>query len=261
MTPQQPVVSIEDASFFYNGTPAVTDVTLDVMPGEAVALIGPNGAGKSTLLAGLLGGIRHRAKRFEVPRGRGEIGILPQHQHVDRDFPVTLRQVVMMGRLAKRSVLWPSRADRDAVAAALETVGLAGRAGRPFGELSGGQRQRGLLARALAGGPRLLLLDEPFNGLDTSSRERLLTIVERLKTQGVAMIITTHDLELARAVTERTLLLNREQIAFDETECVLTLEYVQETFEDHAIEIDGHTLATAEQHNLDHHGEHLPSGS
>ena len=254
MSTPKPVVSIADASFFHNGTAAVEGITLEVMPGEAVALIGPNGAGKSTLLAGILGTVRHRAARFDVPGGRGEIGVLPQHQHFDREFPVTLRQVVMMGRLSKRSVLWPSRADRDAVAAALETVGLTDRAGRRFGELSGGQRQRGLLARALASGPRLLLLDEPFNGLDTRSRERLLQIVELLKSEGVAMIITTHDFDLARAVTERTLLLNREQVAFDETECVLTLEYVQEAFEDHAVEIDGHTLATAEHHDQEHHG-------
>ena len=249
-----PVVDIADASFFYNGSAAVEGVTVQVRPGEAVALIGPNGAGKSTLLAGILGTVRHRAETFVVPQGAGSIGLLPQHQHLDRDFPVSLRQVVMMGRLAGRSVLWPSRADRDAVDAALETVGLRDIARRRFGELSGGQRQRGLLARALAGGPRLLLLDEPFNGLDADSRERLLTIVRDLKSEGVAMIITTHDLSLARAVTERTLLLNREQIAFDQTDCVLTLEHVQEAFEDHAVEIDGHTLATTEHHQREHHG-------
>lgn len=254
------IVSIRDASFTYNGTPALTGVSFDVYPGEAVALIGPNGAGKSTLLAGILGTVKHRAERFVVPSVKGGVGLLPQHQAVDRDFPVSLEQVVTMGRIARRGVLWPSKDDRHAVRDALATVGLTEQRRKRFGDLSGGQRQRGFLARALAAEPKLLLLDEPFNGLDTASREQLLEIVRRLKRSGVAMIITTHDLDLARAVTEKTLLINGEQIAFDATDCVLTLEKVQQTFDSHAMEIDGHTLATTEHHASEHpHHDHKPS--
>ena len=249
----QPLLRIEDAAIHYgHDAPIVTGVSFEIRAGEAVALIGPNGAGKSTLLAAVLGQLRHRASVFEVPQEPGAIGLLPQRQSVSEDVPVTLRQVVTMGRIPHRGILWPSREDRDAVRKALEAVGLWDQRSRAFSELSGGQRQRGLLARALASHPTLLLLDEPFNGLDTASREQLIAIIRRLKSQGVAFLITTHDIELARQVTERTLLLNGEQIAFDKTDCVLTLEHVQEAFDDHAVEIDGHTLTTAEHHEKEH---------
>ena len=236
----------------------MTGVSFEVRSGEAVALIGPNGAGKSTLLAAVLGQLKHTAKRFDVPKGAGQIGLLPQRQTVAEDFPVTLQQVVTMGRIPHRGILWPSRDDRAAVQRALEEVDLWQLRKRRFGELSGGQRQRGLLARALASEPQLLLLDEPFNGLDAPSREQLVGIVRELKSRGVGFLITTHDIDLARQVTERTLLLNQRQIDFDETECALTLEQVQRAFDHHAFEIDGHTLTTAEHHNAQHHGDQHP---
>lgn len=248
------LLRIEGAEVFYgHDAPIVTGVSFEIRAGEAVALIGPNGAGKSTLLAAILGQLKHRAKVFETPSGPGAIGLLPQRQNIADDVPVTLRQVVTMGRIPHRGILWPSKDDRDAVRTSLEAVGLWEKRGQAFAELSGGQRQRGLLARALASHPKLLLLDEPFNGLDTTSREQLIAIIRKLKQQGVAFLITTHDIELARQVTERTLLLNREQVAFDETDCVLTLERVQEAFDEHTVEIDGHTLATAEHHEAEHH--------
>lgn len=251
---EQAVVSIVDAAIAHgHDAPAVTDVTFDIRAGEAVALIGPNGAGKSTLLAAILGQLRTKAKTFSVPTAPGAIGLLPQRQAVAEDFPVTLQQVVTMGRIPHRGILWPSGDDRAAVRHALEAVELWHLRSKRFGELSGGQRQRGLLARALASNPKLLLLDEPFNGLDAPSREQLIGIIRALKERGVAFLITTHDIDLARQVTERTVLLNGRQIAFDETECVLTLEQVQQAFDEHTVEIDGHTLATAEHHQAEHH--------
>lgn len=252
-----PVVEIDDASFGYGGAPVLTDVSFRVLPGEAVALIGPNGAGKSTLLAGILGLAQHRARVFRVPTGRGEIGTLPQTSEIDPAFPVTLEQVVSMGRTPRLGLRWPGGRDRRLVAEAIEAVGLTAHRRARFGDLSGGQRQRGLLARALASEPSLLLLDEPFNGLDQGSRDALLATIERLKARGVALIITTHDLDLARAVCDRTLLVNRHQIAFDDTACVLTLEQVEAAFASHVMEIDGHTLATTE-HHLAEHADHHP---
>jgi zinc/manganese transport system ATP-binding protein len=251
-----PVVEIAEAAFGYGGPPVLSGVSFSVDEGEAVALIGPNGAGKSTLLAGILGLAEHGARVFRVPTGRGEIGTLPQSSEIDPAFPVTLEQVVAMGRTPRLGLRWPGRRDREVVAEALEAVGLTAQRTTRFGDLSGGQRQRGLLARALAGEPRLLLLDEPFNGLDRGSREALLETVRQLKARGVALIITTHDLELARAVCDRTLLVNREQIAFDLTACVLTLERVEEAFASHVMEIDGHTLATTEHHEAEHTVHH-----
>lgn len=255
---REAIVEISDASFGYGGAPVLTEVSFAVRPGEAVALIGPNGAGKSTLLLGILGLASHDARVFRVPTGRGEIGTLPQSSEIDPAFPVTLEQVVSMGRTPRLGLRWPGGGDKRIVADALEAVGLTAQRRSRFGDLSGGQRQRGLLARALASEPSLLLLDEPFNGLDQGSRDALVATIRTLKSRGVALLITTHDLELARAVCDRTLLVNQRQIAFDDTECVLTLERVEAAFASHVMEIDGHTLATTEHHASEHHVHHHP---
>ena len=238
---------VAGASFAYAQTPALTGIDFDLHAGEAVALIGPNGSGKSTLLKGILGLIHQTSGTVEVlgqtTAPAGTVGYVPQTDELDPEFPVSLEQVVMMGRY--RELGWlrlPGKKDRLAVAAALDTVGLGHRAKTRFGELSGGQQQRGLLARAVAAGPRLLLLDEPFNGLDQSNRDALVGTVARLKADGVAVLVSTHDLELARAVCERVLLLNGSQVAFGPRDSVLTLENVQRTFHEVGVEMDQHTL-------------------
>jgi len=243
------------ASFAYGQAPALTDIDFQVLPGEAVALIGPNGSGKSTLLKGVLGLIERVAGTVEVlgevTAPAGSIGYVPQTDQLDPQFPISLAEVVMMGRY--RSLGWlrlPGKKDRAAVADALEAVGLQDRATTRFGELSGGQQQRGLLARAMASAPKLLLLDEPFNGLDQQNREALIDTVRRLKADGVAVVVSTHDLELARAVCESVLLLNGTQVAFGPRDSVLTLANVQRAFHDVGVEMDEHTVV------LPGHGGH-----
>ncbi|MFD3443481.1 metal ABC transporter ATP-binding protein [Microbacteriaceae bacterium 4G12] len=242
---------ISGGAFGYGHAPALVGVDIDVEPGQAVALIGPNGAGKSTLLKGVLGLVPLLTGTMEIldrPRAqadRSSLGYLPQADDLDPEFPVSLEQVVLMGRY--RSMGWlrgPRRADRAAVATALETVGLASRARARFGTLSGGQQQRGLLARAIAGNPRLLLLDEPFNGLDQTNRDALIETLQALKERGVAILVSTHDLELARLVCDRVLLLNGSQVAFGDRDAVLTLENVQRTFREVQVELDQHTFVT-----------------
>jgi ABC-type Mn2+/Zn2+ transport system ATPase subunit len=253
-----PVLRLEGVAFTYPGGGGVSGLDFQVDPGEATALIGPNGAGKSTLLKGLLGLVPRTAGRVtgtvqatDAAAGadrtshaaRGMIGFLPQSAQLDPDFPISLEQVVMQGRFARLGILrWPGRADRQAVRQALETVDLLGLAKRRFGELSGGQRQRGLLARALASEPRLLLLDEPFNGLDQANRDTLIDTLRRLKRQGVAVLVSTHDLELARLVCDTVVLVNGTQLASGPVDEVLTLGNVQECFEGVEVEIDEHTL-------------------
>ncbi|MET0726270.1 MAG: metal ABC transporter ATP-binding protein [Leifsonia sp.] len=255
-----PVLRMRDAAFGYGGAPAITGVTVDVHPGEAIALIGPNGSGKSTLLKGILGllpatggsveafgvervGLGARQADAAVRAARRSIGYLPQSDELDPDFPITLEQVVMMGRYRALGALrWPGRSDRAAVADAIDAVALTHRVKARFGDLSGGQRQRGLLARALASGPRILLLDEPFNGLDQANRDALVQTLHALKARGVAVIVSTHDLELAREVCDTVLLLNQAQVACGRTGDVLTLPNVQAAFGEVGVEVDEHTL-------------------
>ncbi|MDR6905887.1 manganese/iron transport system ATP-binding protein [Agromyces sp. 3263] len=245
---ESPVLRLRGAAFTHPGGSGVSGLELDVSPGDAVALIGPNGAGKSTLLNGVLGLVPLTEGSMQIA-GSGEharngmIGFLPQSTELDPDFPISLEQVVMQGRYRRLGLFrWPGRADRAAVRAALDAVGLGELAKRPFGELSGGQRQRGLLARALAAQPRLLLLDEPFNGLDQPNRDALIATIRTLKAQGVAVLVSTHDLELARVVCDRVVLVNGTQLAFGPVDDVLTLGNVQECFEGVEVEIDEHTL-------------------
>jgi manganese/iron transport system ATP-binding protein len=196
----EPPLRYTGVSVGYHGTPVLTDVNLELRPGQRVVLVGPNGAGKSTLLKSMIGLAPVLAGTVAVS---GRTGYVPQEDTLDADFPVTARQVVMMGRY--RSIGWwrPARAaDRQAVTDALDRVGLSDRAGHRFGTLSGGQRQRVLLARAIAGEPRLLLLDEPFNGVDAMSQEAILRVLRELTAAGAALVLSTHDLDVARDLAD-----------------------------------------------------------
>lgn len=242
------VVHARGAEFRYGSdSPVLSNVTLDVVPGEALAVIGPNGAGKSTFILGLLGLTTLHAGELSVlgsdpASARSRTGFVPQSAGLDPDFPVTLEQVVMMGRYRQLGLRWPGKSDRDAVRTALRRVGLDAQHRTRFGRLSGGQQQRGLLARALVSNPRLLVLDEPFNGLDQTNRDTLLQIVRELKTDGVAFVISTHDLDLARAVCDSVLLVNGTQIAVGPRDEVLTLENLEIVFAGHQVELDEHTV-------------------
>lgn len=251
----EPVLVLDAAAFTHPDGSGIRGLHVSIGQGRAVAVIGPNGAGKSTLLQGLLGLVPLTAGRMRLADGV-TIGSLPQSTEIDPDFPITLEQVVMQGRYRRLGFLrWPGRADRDAVRDALTAVGLADLATRRFGELSGGQRQRGLLARALAGDPGLLLLDEPFNGLDQPNRDALMATLRDLKRRGVAVLVSTHDLDLAREVCDDIVLVNHEQYAYGPVADVLTLENVQSCFQGVEVELDEHTLVVP-----DHEGHESREG-
>jgi manganese/iron transport system ATP-binding protein len=240
---------IRDAAMAYGRAPVVEGVDGVVDPGESVALIGPNGAGKSTLLKAILGLVPVVGGSITVlgrppPAARREVAYVPQADTLDAEFPVTAGQVVLMGRYPRVGwVRWPGRADRRAAAAALEEVGMAGHARERFGTLSGGQRQRVLLARAIAQQPRLLLLDEPFNGVDAASEELLLAALRRLRQrERAAVLVSTHDLALAHLFCDEVCLLNHHQFAFGPVATTLTPELLRATYGGHALQLRGDSV-------------------
>ena len=239
------VLVIRQAAVTYERTPVLEGIDGVVHAGESVALIGPNVAGKSTLLKAILGLVPVVGGSITVLgrspfAARRQVAYVPQADTLDTEFPVTAGQVVLMGRYPRVGwVRWPGRADRRAAAAALEEVGLADHAGKRFGALSGGQRQRVLLARAIAQQASLLLLDEPFNGIDAASEELLLAALRRLRADGAAVVVSTHDLALAHLFCDEVCLLNRHQFGFGPVATTLTPDLLRATYGGHALQLRG----------------------
>ncbi|WP_107070832.1 metal ABC transporter ATP-binding protein [Trueperella pyogenes] len=223
------VFSAKNASIGYSQTPVLTGITLSLSPGHALALIGPNGSGKTTLMRALLGSAQVISGEVSCPLDF--LGYVPQNSDIDLSFPINVRQVVEMGMYPKTKLLRPlSREQKEAVSAALEQIGLVERARERFGTLSGGQRQRVLVARALVAKPRLVLLDEPFNGLDEPNREALLSLINQAKAQGTAFMISTHDYRVATEVCDESLIVAGRQVAYGPTSQVFRPEIINEAF-------------------------------
>jgi manganese/iron transport system ATP-binding protein len=212
-------IDVENVSVQLGGRRVLRDVTATVHPGEFVGLIGPNGAGKTTLLRSILSLIPLDSGTITVDgrrakRGRSSIGYVPQRHEFAWDFPISVEDAALTGRVNRIGWLKrPRVADYEAVADALDRVQMSHLSRRPVGELSGGQRQRVLVARALALEPAALLLDEPFTGLDMPTQELLLGLFSELAAEGKAILMTTHDLAGAVHTCSRMLLINRTIIA------------------------------------------------
>lgn len=219
-----PAVELDGVSFGYRaGVRVLEDVSLEVAAGEFVAIAGPNGGGKTTLLRLVLGLERPAAgtvRVFGQPSGRGSdgmrIGYLPQRARLIGEAPVTVREVVSTGRLAPAGIWGPlRRADREVVARAIATVGLAGRADAPLRTLSGGMQQRALIAKALASEPTLLALDEPTTGVDAESQESLGVLLEELRSElSVTILYVSHEFGAVEHVVDRIVLV-RGGIVYD----------------------------------------------
>jgi manganese/iron transport system ATP-binding protein len=236
----------------YGKVPALVDVDGIVREGGSVALIGPNGAGKSTLIKAVLGLVPVVRGEITVlgttpQRARRDVAYVPQADVLDPDFPVSVEQVVLMGRYRRTGyVRRPGRADKQVARDALDTVGLTHRGKDRFGTLSGGQRQRVLLARAIAQQPRLLLLDEPFNGVDSVSEDLLLTALGEQRAAGAAVVMSTHDLALAHLTCDEVCLINRHQVAFGPTHSTLSPERLTQTYGGRALQLRGDEVIVAQ---------------
>jgi zinc transport system ATP-binding protein len=214
--------SADGVSFAYHQDPVVDDVSLGIPAGQFVALVGPNGSGKSTLLRILLGLLtpdRGQARLFgEDPRrlrDRWRIGYVPQRAVLPADLPATVAEVVATGRIARRGWWRPTtRADRAAALAALDVVALGERSRARVGELSGGQQQRVLIAKALAGDPELLVLDEPVAGVDAESQARFRDSLVHLVERGGTVLLVSHELGAVADDLDRVVVM-RNRIVFD----------------------------------------------
>jgi ABC-type Mn2+/Zn2+ transport system ATPase subunit len=231
-----PLIEASGLAVGYGGEAAISGVEFALEPGETMALLGPNGGGKTTLLRALLGEL---APLDGTLRVRARCATVPQTERSQLDYPVSALDVAAMGALS-RLPWWrrPGRRDREIALEALRQVGLGELAGETFGKLSGGQRQRALIARSLVQDARILLLDEPFSGLDRVSSERLETLIDALAAEGRGVIVATHDLEQAQR-WDSVLCLNRRQIAVGPPARALDVEVLEATYGGAIVELPG----------------------
>jgi ABC-type Mn2+/Zn2+ transport system ATPase subunit len=187
------LVDVRGVTFGYGGAPALRDVTFTVQPGQFTGIVGPSGSGKTSLLKVLLGTVK--PQHGTVTRSSGTaVSYVPQLETVNWNFPVTVAECVLMSRATKRLSPFATREEKADVGQVLERLGIAGLGRRHIRELSGGQQQRMFIARALVRRPQLLLMDEPTSGVDVATRHEVLHLLGDLNEDGLAIVLTTHDL-------------------------------------------------------------------
>jgi ABC-type Mn2+/Zn2+ transport system ATPase subunit len=224
------LVRVDAVSFGYTPHDAVLDdVSLTVAERQFIGIVGPSGSGKTTLLRTLLGSVRPAAG--DVHRRDGlRVGYVPQVETVNWSFPVTVGECVLMAARSERLRPWASPAERGAVRDVLDRLGLGGLERRHIRELSGGQQQRVFIARALMGRPELLLMDEPTSGVDAKLRHEILHLLDDLNAAGLAIVLTTHDLNGIAAHLPRLVCLNRTVIAQGRPHDVLRPDVLERTY-------------------------------
>jgi ABC-type Mn2+/Zn2+ transport system ATPase subunit len=256
-------VRLTDVSIGYGDRIALANVSLTIPSGSLLAVIGPNGAGKSTLLKTIAGLLHPFSGIVEVlggPPGREakRIAYVPQAEVVDWGFPVTVGDVVMMGRVPLIGIARvPGAEDRAAVRDALETVGMHESIDRQIGSLSGGQRRRVFLARAIAARPDLYLLDEPVTGVDATTQEDLMNVLEDEARAGRTVVATTHDLACAAQRFHEAAFVNGRIVATGPANIVLDPDLLARTYGGHVI-----VLPAGERTVIDdaHHHDDAPAG-
>jgi manganese transport system ATP-binding protein len=233
-----PPIEIEQITVRYGRVVALDGASLVVGPGRICGLIGMNGSGKSTLFKAVMGLVRPESGTVRLfgadpsrSRHVGKVAYVPQSENVDWTFPLRVRDVVLMGRYGRMGLLRrASRQDRSAVDDALEQVELTGLAGRQIGELSGGQRKRVFVARAIAQDAHLLLLDEPFSGVDQQSEATISRLLRRRAQNGNAVLIATHDLQALPELADEVALLYKRVLMHDGPDEVLRPENLARAF-------------------------------
>ncbi|MCL2623511.1 MAG: metal ABC transporter ATP-binding protein [Planctomycetaceae bacterium] len=218
----QNVIEFRRVDFAYRRDRVLEDVSLAIPAGDFVAMVGPNGGGKTTMLKLMLGLLRPNRGSVTLlgrspEQGRAAVGYTPQHLQVDMQFPISVLDVVLMGRMRRGVSWWYSKTDRRAASDALTTMRLADKANASFRSLSGGQRQRVLIARAICGNPEILLLDEPTNNIDPSAEAVMYDILQELN-ERLTIIIVSHDVGVVSKIVKSVVCVNREVIVHPTSE-------------------------------------------
>jgi ABC-type Mn2+/Zn2+ transport system ATPase subunit len=245
MKTQPARIDFDHLTVLYEGEPAIEDLTVQIPEGARVAVAGPNGAGKSTLFKALVGELPIHSGFASIhcqPLGSHQdcVAYMPQREEIDWHYPVTVEDVVMMGRYGKLGWLRrSSQRDRELVARSLEQVEIGELAHSAISELSGGQQQRVFLARALAQEPHILLLDEPFNGIDAPTRDAIYRVLDELQQAGVTVMVSIHDLNEAMRRFDHALLLNKKLVAFGKPRQVFSTRNIRVAFADKFLMVNG----------------------
>lgn len=232
-------ITAQDVAVTYrNGHTALRETSFEIPTGTITALVGVNGAGKSTLFKAIMGFVPVAAGDIRVlgmpvrdALKKNFVAYVPQAEEVDWSFPVLVEDVVMMGRYGHMNFLrHPKQADQDAVTDALARVGMSDFRDRQIGELSGGQRKRVFLARALAQDGKVILLDEPFTGVDVQTEDAIIDLLRSLRAEGRVMLVSTHNLGSVPEFCDRTVLVKGTVIASGPTETTFTQENLETAF-------------------------------
>ncbi len=233
----QPAIQVGNLTVSYGPKPALLDISLRIEPGQLIGVIGPNGAGKSTFIKAILGFVKRdmgsvTIQGIAAEKAKGRVAYVPQRGAVDWDFPIRVKEVAMMGRYGH--VPWyrdPSAEDWRIVDEALDMVRMSEFKDRQIGQLSGGQQQRVFMARALAQGAEILLLDEPFAGVDAATERAILDVLENAKASGRTLVVVHHDLATAGEYFDRLILIKQRLYAYGPPAAVLKEDLLSQVYE------------------------------
>ncbi len=247
----QYAIEVEHLTVSYQARPALLDVSVNIEKDQLVGVIGPNGAGKSTFIKALLGFIKPDIgtvyiNGLKVHKTKGQIAYVPQRGAVDWDYPITVKEVALMGRYQK--IPWyasPSEDDWASTFEALQMVRMEDFADRQIGELSGGQQQRVFLARALSQKSNILLLDEPFAGVDAATERAILDVLEQAKKAGKTLVVVHHDLSTAAEYFDKLILIKQRMYAYGTPQLVLQEDLLSKVYEGR-LKIFGNVLKSEE---------------
>lgn len=229
-------IEVEGLSVSYDRKRVLTNIYLHIDEGRLIGVLGPNGAGKSTLFKAILGLVEANAgivRIFgqEISENRRRIAYVPQRDEVDWSFPATVEDVVLMGRYPAKTI-WQrmDASDHQKAREALEELSISDLAKRQIGTLSGGQQQRVFLARALCQEADILLLDEPFVGVDITTEEHIIRVLRKLSKEGKTLLVVHHDLATVKAYFDQVILINQRLVAYGDTETTFTSENIAKAY-------------------------------